>query len=595
MQYGVIGNCKSAALVHLTGSIDWLCLPRFDSPSIFARILDTERGGHFAVAPVASAALPTQRYIPYTNVLETTYDLGDTAFRILDCMPRYRRWETLFRPVEVHRLIEPIRGAPRVRVEFRPALDYARGRTVISCVGDSVIRALRGVEEVFLYTNLKASAVLASEELTLTEPAFFVLSYHERLRPPSMGEVMDVFRRTVAYWESWSARSIAPLLYHDEVLRSALTLKLLCYEDTGAVVAAITTSLPEIVGESRNWDYRYCWLRDSSFTLDALKSLRHEDEASNFIRFLLRTVESRAEGMRIMYGIDGRAQLKEEELRHLSGYKGSRPVRIGNAAFRQRQHDIYGEILNTLYLYYVHHRFRAEIDDEVWSLVRFLVSSTEKNWRTRDAGLWEYRGRARHFTFSKVLSWVALDRGARIAHYVGREAEFQRWHSARNRIKEDILQKAFDPALGSFTQSYGAGDLDAANLLMPSYGFLPATDPRFRGTVAATEKHLVKKGFCFRYTNPDDFGIPKSAFLVCTFWLVEALYRIGEEERARALFDSLLQRANHLGLFSEDIDIDTLELTGNFPQGFCHVAVINTAHLLSGQSDRMIVGTNLGI
>jgi GH15 family glucan-1,4-alpha-glucosidase len=592
MRYGIVGNCKIAALVSEQCSIDWLCMPRFDSPSVFARILDSQRGGHFAIQPVSTQFSVRQRYLPYTNVLETVFDMGESAFRVFDYVPRYRRWDTLFRPAEVHRVVQCIRGTPSLQVLFSPQLDYARGKTTVESHDTSALRVSHNLEELFLYTNAPTSDILAQAPIVLDKTLFFVLSYHEQLRVPQLPEVWEALTQTTAYWESWSTRSVAPSRYYDEVLRSALTLKLLCYEETGAIVAAMTTSLPETIGEERNWDYRFCWLRDSSFTLDALKSLRYEDEATSFIKFLLRLLENRSEGIQIMYGIDGRPNIREQILPHLAGYQNSRPVRIGNAAYRQKQHDIYGEILHSLYLYFVHHRFRAEIDDELWSLVRFLMNTTMRRWKTPDAGLWEYRGRAEHFTFSKVLAWVAMDRGARIARYVRHEPDRARWQATANRIREEIYQRAFHHELGAFTQSYGSRSLDAANLLLPYYGFLPATDPKFLSTLAACEKYLVKNGFCFRYVDPDDFGTPQSAFLVCSFWLVDALFRSGERERAQEMFERLLSHANHLGLFSEDINIQSHELTGNFPQGYCHVAVINVANLLAGKSDPRAFATS---
>jgi GH15 family glucan-1,4-alpha-glucosidase len=389
-----------------------------------------------------------------------------------------------------------------------------------------------------------------------------------------------MFEKTKVYWEHWSGRCRLPKLFSETVLRSALTLKLLTYDDTGAIVAAPTTSLPEISGDVRNWDYRYCWLRDASLMLEALKSIGHFEEARDFFHFLLKLFESKHMKVQIVYRIDGRRHLEEETLPHLRGYQNSRPVRIGNEAWITQQNDIFGEIVNGLYLYYLHYRFE-EMTDEIWSLVKFLVETTIRDWATPDAGIWEYRHQKAHFTFSKILSWVALARGVLFAEKLGKTQTMNKWKNIAETIHRNIEDNGWDSKLGAYTQIYGSKFFDASLLLMFRYGFIRPEDPRWISTVRQFEKQLLREGFVFRYTSPDDFGVPRSAFIVTSLWMAQALNSIGEKEKALILFEKILSHANHLGLLSEVINPETGELLGNFPQAYSHMAVINTARLLS--------------
>lgn len=577
VRYGIIGNCKTSALIHENGSIDWLCFPQFDSHSIFAAILDPE-GGRFQIAP-AGDAVPKQTYLPHTNILQTEFDDGANTFCVIDFMPRYREGEEYRKPLEICRILKPLRGRPEIRVLFEPRLDYARGETSVK-VRENVITASSGLEGIYLYSSLDLGKVASGEPISLEKDAFLILSYHESLGTPTLALANEKFSKTKEYWETWASHCRLPSLQPDAVLRSALTLKLLTYEDSGAIVAAPTTSLPEAVGEERNWDYRYCWLRDASLMLEALKSIGHFEEARGFIRFLLKIFESKQSKIHIMYGIGGQTDLEEKILPHLRGYKNTGPVRIGNDASKTRQNDIFGEILNTIYLYYFHYQIEP-MPEEVWSLVKFLANTISKEWITPDAGIWEFRHRKEHFTFSKVLAWVAMDRGVRIAEKIGKDYAARNWTAAAQEIHKDIAAKGWNKKIRAYTQIYGSDNLDASLFLMCHYGFIKPADPRWIATVNRCEETLLKNGFAFRYTDADDFGKPKSAFIVAGLWLAEALHSIGKKEKGLELFEKTLAHANHLGLLSEDINAETGELLGNFPQAYSHMAVINTANRLS--------------
>ena len=577
MRYGIIGNCKTAALVHESGSIDWCCFPKFDSPSLFAFLLDP-KGGRFSVQSPQPCSVK-QSYIPKTNILRTEFDDGNNAFATIDFMPRYQEDLVFRKPLEIHRILKPLKGKPVVRVVFAPRLNYAQGKTLVQ-QRPKVITASHGLESLFLYSSLPLKGILEEKPIPLEKDEFLLLTYHEKITEPTLRYAHEMFEKTKSYWETWSSHCKLPELAPEMVLRSALTLKLMTYEESGAIIAAPTTSLPEILNEGRNWDYRYCWLRDASLMLEALKSLGHFEEARAFISFLLKLFESKQTRVQILYGIGGRTDLEEKVLSHLQGYKNSGPVRIGNNACHTQQNDIFGEILNTLHLYYFHYEFE-KMPEEVWSLVKFLVNTTAREWATPDAGIWEFRHRKAHFTFSKILSWVALDRGIKIAKKLGKDYAVSNWQPVADEIRRDVEQNGWNAGLGSYTQTYGSGNLDAALLQMERYGFVGKEDPRWMGTVRRCEEVLLNNGFAFRYTSNDDFGKPKSAFILASLWLARAFHAIGDKEKARQLFEKIVSHANHLGLLSEDIDTGTGELLGNFPQAYSHMAVINTANFLS--------------
>ena len=577
MRYGVIGNSSTAALVRENGSIDWCCLPRFDSPFAFGALLDPD-AGRFQVC-AAGDAPSRQTYLDRTAILRTEFDDGETAFAVIDFMPRYRDGQSWRRPTEIVRILKPLRGRPSIRVVFDPKLNYARGETVVQ-QRNGYVMATNGLEDLYLYGSLPLSSVMSRAAIPLETDHFLLLSYHEKFVEPTLVYANDMFERTREHWEAWSKESRLPSLWSSEVLRSAITLKLLMYEETGAMVAAATTSLPEAIGESRNWDYRFCWLRDASLVLESMKSIGHFHEARAFINFLLHLFESKQTAVQILYRVDGRTDLAEQTLPNLRGYQDSKPVRIGNDACRQRQNDIFGEVLNTIHLYYFHYQLEP-MAAEVWSLVKFMVNTAVRDWRSTDAGIWELRTRRKHFTHSKILSWVAVDRGVRIARAIGRTEMANEWAPVADTIREDIMRKGWKPGIGSFTQAYGSNFLDISLLQASRLGFIGQSDPRWVSTVKKTAEALCRDGFVFRYTNADDFGKPKSAFIPASLWMAKALYTIGERERSVELLERVLASANHLGLLSEDVDVATHELLGNFPQAYSHMAVINTATLLS--------------
>ncbi len=579
MDFGIIGNCKTAALVTSKGTINWCCMPDFDSSSIFAQLLDAEKGGHFGIE-VKGVTSTAQRYLPNTNILETTYNSDEGSFKVLDFMPRYKNDDGSYCcPPDIVRYFKLIEGRPSFRIRYKPGIGYAKYPT-ITTEHDEYIKShsKAGVyESVYLYTDLEKSMVIQGDEITLKGASYILLSYHQKILPINIERIELEFQRTKVYWLEWIHRSIDFKGYVADIRRSALVLKLLSYQESGAILAAITTSLPETVKEERNWDYRFCWIRDASMILNVLTQLGHFNVARNFVQYILNVVPYKNDKVQIMYGIRGQKDLNEQTLDWLSGYKNSKPVRIGNAAYMQKQNDIYGVLLDVIYKYI--EAFHTEIDtvERLWTATRSLVKTVCDSWQKPDMGIWEFRSRQAHFVFSKVLCWVALDRGSKIANVLNKQEYMSQWKKERTRIKQDILQNGWDAGMGTFTQAYGSKEVDASNLLLADYGFLSPTDSRFVSTVKVTQKALSRNGLMYRYKNKDDFGEPHSCFSVCSFWLVKALWQTGQKKQARTLFDKLLSYRNHLGLMSEDLDFETKEMLGNFPQGYSHLALINCA------------------
>jgi GH15 family glucan-1,4-alpha-glucosidase len=585
LDYGVIGNCRSAALISSRGSIDWCCLPDFDSPSVFARLLDAEKGGFFDVEVEGEYRI-SQAYLGRTNILTTRFEGETDGFELIDFMPRYKAEGGYYHcPPEIIRYVRYLYGRARVHFRFEPRLNYARGRTTVSQMEEYLkFTANEGqYESLYLYSSLDLAALRAGQEVTLEGDAWFLIGYNQKLLALNANRVLLELERTRVYWLDWAERTVHFSGYTEAVLRSALVLKLLTYHKTGAILAAVTTSLPETIGGVRNWDYRFCWIRDASMILSMLTTLGHFNAARRFLQFIIGVIPYKDERVQIMYGIHGEKRLAEEELPWLAGYGGSRPVRVGNAAYLQKQNDIYGVLLDLIYRYFRLFRHTLANSEELWTIVRSLTRTVRNNWRRPDRGIWEFRSHLRHFTFSKVLCWVAMDRAIRIAQLLGKSAYVQMWSPVREAIRADILEKGWSPQVGAFTQFYGSSDLDAANLLMQDYGFLKARDPRYVQTVLKTRDQLSREGLVYRYRNADDFGKPTTAFAFCTFWMIKSLYLIGRRKEATCLFEKVLGYANHLGLFSEGIDFETKRLLGNFPQGYSHLALIDTAVTLSGR------------
>ena len=587
MSYGVIGNCRTAALVSAEGNIEWCCLPYFDSTSFFAKILDREKGGEFGIETDGCFEI-TQQYLSMTNILVTRFTGEEGAFEVVDFMPRYKTENGRhYYPPDIVRYIRLLSGRPAVRFVYRPRPAYAE-HPAAHVMEDDYFKSYTTAgtyESIYLYSSFPLEKIRRGEEVVIDRDHYFLLSYNQKLLSVDIEQIYLLFERTKVYWLNWAERTIRFSRYNEEITRSALVLKLLTYQPSGAILAAVTTSLPETVGAVRNWDYRFCWLRDSSMMISTLKSIGHYNSAQRFLNFLIGLAPLKGEKIQIMYGIRGEKALTERELSWLTGYKGSRPVRVGNAAYRQKQNDIYGVLIDIIHKHFEIFRSTVANSEELWTIVRSLVRTVINNWQKPDRGIWEYRSQERHFVFSKVLCWVALDRGVKIARLLRRGAMVEPWSKVRDQIKADILKHGWNEEVGAFTQSYGSRDLDAANLLTAVYGFIDPRDPRYVRTVLKTRKDLSRDGLMYRYRNKDDFGRPESSFTICTFWMIKSLCLIGEKEEAEKMFHRVLQYANHLQLFSEDLSFETKELLGNFPQGYSHLALIDVATTLAEAVD----------
>jgi len=583
LNYGIIGNCRTAALVSETGSIDWCCLPEFDSASVFAKLLDEKKGGQFAFQVDDSYKI-SQVYVKDTSILKTAFSSPDVSFEVYDFLPRYLKKDKSYHtPPELIRYLKVTKGTPKLKVDFNPKLEYALGNTEIF-IKENFIVGLTEADEfdtLFLYTSLDKEAIANSKEMSLTEDAFFLLSYNEKIELPDMESVSLDLETTKQYWLNWSSKTPKFGVYDDMILRSAMTLKLLSYDKTGAILAAATTSLPETIGEVRNWDYRFCWIRDASMVVKVISKLGHKRMIKRYLQFIIDLIPDKNEKLQIMYGINKEKQLTEKHLTHLSGYKDSKPVRIGNAAYAQKQNDIYGILVDVIYQELL--KFKSDLDnkEELWTITKGIAWVVGKHWQEPDKGIWEFRTEDRHFTFSKVLCWVAIDRAIKISKLFDKSSKLERWKTLEIAIRTDIMENAWNEDMQAFTQSYNSTDLDASVLLMETYGFIEAKDPKFVSTVKAIGEHLTNDGLLYRYKNKDDFGLPSSSFTICTFWYINSLFKIGQEEEAKQQFERLIGYSNHLGLMSEDIDFKTKRLLGNFPQAYSHLALIETAINLS--------------
>ena len=589
--YALLGDTHTAALVSNQGSIDWLCFPRFDSAATFAALVGDEENGRWQIAPDGQITASRRRYRGDTLVLETDFETPEGSIRLVDFMPA--RGET----AEVVRLVEGVRGRVRVQMELKARFDYGRIRPVIRRI-DGADVAFAGPDSIWLHTPVETrdeEGVLRAEfSVTAGELVPFVLTWRPSHEPaPHPVDPMRALADTESYWNEWVYACTYSGEWPKAVIRSLITLKALTYAPTGGIVAAPTTSLPEQLGGVRNWDYRYCWLRDAAFTLLALTRAGYRDEAEAWNQWLLRTVAGDPTDVQIMYGVAGERRLTEVELPWLSGYQGAKPVRIGNEATEQLQLDVYGQVVNS-----IHHARRAGLEDngDGWALTRSLVDVVEASWRLPDEGIWEGRGARRHFVNSKVMCWVAVDRALRDAEDFGLPAPVARWRTLRDEISREILTEGYDADRGTFTQSYGSTELDASALLMPLVGFLPPTDERMLGTVAAIERELCHDGLVHRYSTSGETdsvdGLPEGegTFLACSFWLV-ANYALSDRlEEARALFERLLSLRNDVGLLAEEYDADAQRQVGNFPQAFSHVPLIMAAHLLGETAERGLDG-----
>ncbi len=587
--YALIGDGVTAALVGRDGSIDWACFPRFDSPSAFARVLDAGGGGHWRLAPVAPCTA-TRRYLPDTNILATTFTTAEGAVEILDFMPpRYQGADMLvLGDSAIVRLVRGLRGAVALRCHFAPRFDYARARATWRTQPGVGVRAARGGREsltlhtpVPLAVDAERGAATGDSTVRAGEEVTFLLTYRERStllwHSDTATTAARLLEQTAAYWRAWIGRCAYAGPYREMVRRGALTLKLLDYAPTGAIVAAATTSLPEAIGGRRNWDYRYSWLRDTAFTLYALYGLGYRREGEAFLDWIVEVARGDPARLQALYGVAGEREIAEHELPHLEGYRGSRPVRIGNGAYDQRQLDIYGEVLDCAFLF---HKHGGAISGELWDFLRAVVDHVCTVWTEPDQGIWEVRSGPRHFVYSKALCWVAVDRGITLARRCGLPADLDRWQAVYDAIREELLREGYNAEIGAFTQAYGVRELDAAALALPLRKVIPATDPRMASTIDRIVAGLSEDGLLHRYAAEDvDDGVGggEGVFLMCSFWLVECYALLGRLDEARALFERLLGYANDVGLYAEELDPETGHHLGNFPQAFTHVALINAA------------------
>ena len=588
--YGLISDMHSCALVSTTGSVDWCCLPRFDSPAVFSRLVDWEKGGYFAVSPVG-VRKTQRRYLPDTNILETTFETDSGVAKLTDFMPVYPNdskgdsGPEVLSNKQVARILECVSGNIQFTMECYPRFDYG---TIIPH------SELHGPHYGFAHGGSNAISVFCSARMheenygfqsdgTLSEGehlhvsvAFVEHEFSHDIKVPVDVETERSLAVTADFWRKWASICTYNGAYRDQVIRSALVLKALTFAPSGGFVAAPTTSLPEALGGSRNWDYRYTWIRDTAFGIYALVILGYTEEAKNFEQWLEWSTVGRARDLQIMYGLGGERRLTEVELPRLMGYRRARPVRIGNGAYSQFQLDVYGEILDSAHLF---RKFVGDVDKEFWSFLLRVVDYVIDHWREPDEGIWETRGGRQHFIFSKVMCWVALDRAIKAARALNLPGDVDAWKEVRAEIKEEVLKRGYDPDLGAFVQAYGSKRLDASNLMLPLVGFIKATDPRMESTIRAIERELTSpEGFVYRYKDYDDgLGGQEGTFSICTFWLADNLIMLGDVDRARQLFEKLCGYANDVGLLSEQILPGTGEMIGNYPQAFSHLAIINTA------------------
>jgi GH15 family glucan-1,4-alpha-glucosidase len=576
--YGLVGDTHTAALIGRDGSVDWLCFPRFDSGACFAALLGDESHGRWLLAPAGGVRRVSRRYRPGTLVLETTFESEDGAVRIIDCMPPRQKHPNLVRVVEGVAGRLPMRMQLVVRFEYGSVVPWVtrRGRLLSAVAGPDAV-TLRSP----IATRGKGLTTVAEFAVGAGESVPFVLTWHLSYeRAPRAIDPDGAVAQTEAWWREWSGRYSYEGDWRDAVERSLIVLKALTYAPTGGIVAAATTSLPEQLGGVRNWDYRYCWMRDATFALYALMTAGYTAEARAWRDWLVRAVAGQPRQMQIVYGVAGERRLAEVELPWLPGYEGSAPVRVGNSAAEQYQLDVYGELMDSL------HQARGAgipANPAAWHVQRVLLDFLESGWREPDDGIWEVRGPRRHFTHSKVMAWVGLDRAVKAIERFGLQGPVERWRSLREEIHAEVCREGYDAERKTFTQFYGSNELDASLLMIPLVGFLPPADPRVAGTVEAVQRELLHDGFVRRYSTTTDVdGLPvgEAAFLVCTLWLADNLALLGRSGEARRLFNRVLELRNDLGLLSEEYDPAARRLVGNFPQALSHVGVINTAHNL---------------
>ncbi len=581
--YALIGDCETAALVSREGSIDWLCWPDFSSGACFAALLGSQKHGYWRICPASAGWKSSRKYRDHTLILETTFETAHGTVRLIDFMPIRERNS------DVVRVVEGIRGKMSLSMALSLRFDYGRTVPWVTAIHGG-IRAVAGPSVTILHASVPVHGenlhTVAKFTVGKGDRVWFTLTYGESFKPdPRPIDPEQALKDTEEFWKRWASHLKYEGRYIDAVERSLITLKAMTFRPTGGQVAAITTSLPEAIGGARNWDYRYCWLRDTTFTLLAMTTAGYFEEATSWQDWLIRAVAGSPDQVQIMYGLKGERQLAEWEADWLPGYENSRPVRVGNAAASQVQLDIYGELLDTFF-HALHGMGRHTSNN--FRVLMLLLKHLETTWQLPDEGIWETRGGPQQFTYSKVMAWVAFDRAILIAKKLGSDAPIAKWQKLRDTIHDQICRKAFNKEKNSFVQSYGSRQLDASLLLMPIVGFLPAADPRMRGTIEAIERDLMPGGFVLRYdTSKVRDGLPpgEGVFLACSFWMVSCLKAIGRIGDARRLFDRLLALRNDVGLLSEEYDVGRKRLVGNFPQAFSHISLVNAAFDLEHEDE----------
>jgi GH15 family glucan-1,4-alpha-glucosidase len=584
LDLAVIGNCQVAALLDRRARFVWACVPRFDGDPTFCSLLagDGEPEAGFYGVELVGFSRSEQRYIPNTAIVETVlHDASGAAVKILDFAPRMQQHGRFYRPMMLIRLLVPVAGRPHVRIRLRPLGDYGAARPTLTH-GSNHIRYVLPSITLRLTTDASITAVLEERAFVLDHPVSLVLGSDETLMDSAASTAHHLYGETESYWHNWVRGLSIPFEWQDAVIRAAITLKLCCFEDTGAVIAGITSSIPEAASSGRNWDYRYCWLRDAYFVVHALNRLGATATMEQYLRYIINVgTEAPSQDLQPVYGIAGEASLPERIVTTLAGYRGMGPVRVGNQAYQQRQNDVFGSVVLASMQYFFDQRLVFRGDRATFERLERLGERAAEVYATPDAGLWEYRGRQRVHTFSAVMCWAACDRLARIAQHLSMTERAHHWRAIADRVHTDIVRRSWDERRGYFTESFENGDIDASLLLLPHLDFVRADDPRFASTLRAVERELRVGRNLRRYHAPDDFGAPENAFNVCTFWYIDALAVTGRREEAREIFESMLACRTPLGLLSEDLNPATHELWGNFPQTYSMVGIINSAMRLS--------------
>ncbi|WP_145855744.1 glycoside hydrolase family 15 protein [Pedobacter suwonensis] len=585
-QTGIIGNCAFIAHVNKNTDISWLCWPRFDSPFVFGSLLDEKKGGEFSILPQGEFT-SHQYYIENTNVLRTEITAEDGKYRITDFAPRFHLYDRYFKPLMFIRKIEPLEGNPRITIKCEPVCDYGKGK-MRSSRGSNHIDYLGCDENIRLSTNVSLTYIFDEKAFVLNEPKYLVMTYGQNLEAPIVSTAENFLRETISYWRLWIKHSSIAGFYQPFVIRSALVLKIHQYEDTGAIIAASTTSLPESPGSTRNWDYRYCWLRDSHYVLTSLNHIGHFEEMERYFNYL--SDISRAEDVRYqpLYGIAGERQITERTLDHLDGYNGEQPIRIGNQAYEHIQNDIYGQVLISMLPLYTDHRFVFSERGDSVKWIESVLSKIERTIDEKDAGIWEFRNIANVHCYSNLFQWAGAQAALKMAKTIGNE-DFERRANLLIEKASAHIEACYDPERKVYTNAVGSPHLDASTLQLIMMNYLDPASDRAKDHLIALEKELkTEDGLFYRYLHADDFGKPKTTFLICAFWYVEALACVGRTDEAIKEFENIIKYCNHLLLFSEDVDAKTGSQWGNFPQAYSHVGLMNAAYRIAIKLDRPI-------